>query len=71
MKEFINEGIISLFFHTNIWDNIGYCDKIDIETMFKYQEHFNNKSWESIMDHREDELSEEQIAFINEKLNNK
>lgn len=69
MKHFINEGVITLFQHTNIWDSIGYCDAISIDTMFKYQEHFTKESWNSILDYREEELSEEQLELVKSKIN--
>lgn len=70
MKHFVNEGVITLFHHTNIWDSIGYCDQIDIETMFKYQEHFTQSSWNSILEYREDELNEEQMLLVKQKIEN-
>ena len=60
MKMFINEGMITLFQQTNIWDNIGYCDNIDLDTMLKYKSRFNLSSWDSILDHRD--LTEDQTV---------
>ena len=53
MNKFINEGIITLFQQTKIWDNIGYCDNIPLETMLTYKDKFTNSSWESIIEHQE------------------
>jgi hypothetical protein len=53
MKQFINEGMITLFQQTNIWNNIGYCDNIDTDTLLKYSHKFNSQAWESLKDHRD------------------
>ena len=66
MNQYINEGIITLFQQTNIWDNIGYCDAITLETMLKYDDKFSNESWQSIIDHRE--LDDETIEEYRKKL---
>lgn len=58
MRPYINEGIISLFYQTTIWDNIGYTD-IDMETLIKYKKNFTDKSYESLLECRD--ISKDQI----------
>lgn len=67
MKKFINEGMITLFQQTNIWDNIGYCDNIDLETILVYQNKFTILSWNSILEHRD--LTDIQIEEFTNKRN--
>ena len=57
MKPFINEGIISLFHQTNIWENIAYTN-IDIDVLLKYKHKFTVLSWDGILEFRD--LTEEQ-----------
>lgn len=47
MVNHINEGFITLFQQTNIWDTIGYSD-IDTDTLFKYKDKFTDKTYESL-----------------------
>lgn len=49
----IDEGFLKLFEKTKIWDNIGYCDKITEEVIYKNLDKLNEKSWISISEHRE------------------
>lgn len=69
MKRFINEGMITLFQQTNIWDNIGYSD-IDLDTLLKYKQKFTADTWESILEHHDisDEQKNEFIQYQNELL---
>ena len=52
MNPYINEGMISLFQQTNIWDSIGYTD-IELEVLANYKKFFNEKSYESLIDARD------------------
>lgn len=67
MNRYINEGMITLFQQTNIWNNIGYCDIIPIETMMKYKNKFTKLSWESILENME--LDEETKKLCQKELN--
>lgn len=53
LQSMINEGFISLFQKQNIWDNIGYCNNIDVQTLLKYQNCFTDKSWISILEFKD------------------
>ena len=53
LQPMINEGFISLFQKQNIWDNIGWCNNIDVQTLLKYQNCFTVKSWTSILEFKD------------------
>ena len=62
MQPMINEGFISLFQKQDIWDNIGYCNNIDVQTLLKYQNCFTDKSWISILEFK-DLIEDEKEIF--------
>lgn len=68
MKYFVNEGIITLYQDTDIWDTIGYCDNLSVTKLLEYKDNFTRSSWESLMEYREDEMTEEQKDLITQKL---
>ena len=68
MKYFVNEGIITLYQGTDIWDTIGYCDNLSVSKLLEYQDNFTKASWESLMEYREDDMSEEQLELVKQKL---
>jgi len=49
----INEGFITLFQSTKIWDNIGYSD-IDTDTLFKYKHFFTDDTYKSLSERNDD-----------------
>lgn len=68
MKQYVNEGIITLYQDTDIWDTIGYCDNVEVSKMLEYQVYFTLSSWESLIEYREDDLSEEQLELVKAKI---
>lgn len=68
MKQYVNEGIITLYQDTDIWDTIGYCDNVDVSKMLEYQIYFTLDSWKSLLEYREEDLSIEQLELVKAKI---
>jgi hypothetical protein len=66
MQIIMNESFIKLFSETNIWDNIGWIDNIDVETILKYSDKLNKESYKSIILNKE--LEEELEVELNKKV---
>jgi len=62
MQKIMNESFIKLFINTNIWDNIGWIENIDLNTILIYSEKLNKKSYISILENRD--LTEEEKEKI-------
>ena len=67
MQTIMNESFVKLFSDTNIWDNIGWIDNIDVETILKYSDKLNKKSYKSIILNKEidDDLKEKILSGTN------
>lgn len=60
MLPHINEGFITLFQQTNIWDSIGYTD-IPTETIMKYEHKLTHKGIESLQKRIDSDSSDDDI----------
>jgi hypothetical protein len=59
-----NDSFILVFQKENIWDNIGWMDKVTIDCIWSYKNLITNKGWFSIIEHKE--LGNDKIEdFIN------
>ena len=59
-----NDTFILIFQKENIWDNIGWMDKVTIECLWGFKNLITNKGWLSIIEHKQ--LSNDNIEdFIN------
>ena len=59
-----NDSFILIFQKENIWDNIGWMDKVTIECIWEYKKLITNKGWFSVIEHKQ--LSIDKIEdFIN------
>ena len=61
MQTIMNESFVKLFSETNIWDNIGWIDNIEVDVILKYSDKLNKESYKSILLNKEieeDELKE-------------
>jgi len=59
-----NDTFILVFQKENIWDNIGWMDKVTIDCIWENKNLLTNKGWFSIIEHKE--LSTDKIEdFIN------
>lgn len=63
----MNEGFISLFCRTSIWNNIGWMENINFDTMIKYKQFFNQQTWISILENKD--LNSDQLLIIKEYVN--
>ena len=48
-----NDSFILVFQKENIWDNIGWMDKVTIDCIWSYKNLITNKGWFSIIEHKE------------------
>jgi hypothetical protein len=53
MQKIMNESFIKLFINTNIWDNIGWIENIDFNTILIYSNKLNKKSYISILENKD------------------
>lgn len=59
-----NDSFVLIFQKENIWDNIGWMDKVTIECLWNFKKLITNKGWISIIEHKQ--LSNDNIEdFIN------
>ena len=59
-----NDTFILIFQKENIWDNIGWMDKVTIECLWGFKNLITNKGWLSIIEHKQ--FSNDNIEdFIN------
>ena len=66
MQIIMNDSFIKLFSDTNIWDNIGWIDNLDVETILKYSDKLTKESYKSILLNKE--LEEELEIELKEKV---
>ena len=67
MQTIMNESFVKLFSETNIWDNIGWIDNMEVEVILKYSDKLNKKSYKSILLNKE--LTDELEVELKEKMN--
>ena len=67
MQTIMNESFVKLFSETNIWDNIGWIDNMEVEVILKYSDKLNNSSYKSILLNKE--LTDELQVELKEKMN--
>jgi hypothetical protein len=58
MQTIMNESFVKLFSETNIWDNIGWIDNIEVDVILKYSDKLNKESYKSILLNKEIEEEE-------------
>jgi len=59
-----NDTFILIFQKENIWDNIGWMDKVTIECLWEFKNLITNKGWLTIIEHKQ--LPNDKIEdFIN------
>lgn len=59
MQRIINESFVKLFSDTNIWDNIGWIDNMEVDVILKYSDKLNKESYKSILLNKE--ITEEEL----------
>lgn len=59
MQRIMNESFVKLFSDTNIWDNIGWIDNMEVDVILKYSDKLNKESYKSILLNKE--ITEEEL----------
>ena len=63
MQTIMNESFVKLFSETNIWNNIGWIDNMEVDVILKYSDKLNKQSYKSIIENKD--ITEE----LKEKIN--
>jgi hypothetical protein len=64
-----NDSFVLVFQKENIWDNIGWMDRVTTECLWEYKNLITNQGWLSIIEHKE--LEEEKLEeFLNNIFSN-
>jgi hypothetical protein len=66
MQTIMNESFVRLFSETNIWDNIGWIDNMEVDVILKYSDKLNKESYKSILLNKE--MGEEMQVELKEKM---
>jgi hypothetical protein len=66
MQTIMNESFVKLFSDTNIWDNIGCIDNMEVDVILKYSDKLNKESYKSILLNKE--MGEEMQVELKEKM---
>lgn len=62
MQTIMNDSFVKLFSNTNIWDNIGWINNMEVDVILRYSDKLNKKSYKSIL------LNKELTQDMKEKL---
>jgi hypothetical protein len=66
MQTIMNESFVKLFSDTNIWDNIGWIDNMEVDVILKYSDKLNKESYKSILLNKE--IEDELQVELKEKM---